>query len=395
MSISFSCPNCRTGYRLPDSMVGESGLRVRCTRCKSVFEVSGGKGGAPEPRSRDLGASGAGSGGTAPRRSAPPGPRPEAPRGHRPGDSGEAARVRASIRERLLTRGDAQPRPDDLPGDGRRPGEVGPRPGEAPPSPADPASPGGGTRTPKREYDLGPLPVDADPRFDPALGDVAFGADEPGVLRDTAAAPWQDGPGSFGIGGRRLPDGPSRLPDGPSPLPIRRPPPPAATGRRAFLAGLLGVAGLAVAGRLSWGAWRRRDWLAFLSGNPFEVEVERQRTLTGRAGPLYVVDGSIRNLSGTPKGFLEVRGRLVGRDGQTLAERVVHAGTVLADPELKGLTRTELNRRVRETVLGDGMANARVEPRQRVPFQIVFVPAPPAGRIVEAEVEVVGAKDVP
>jgi predicted Zn finger-like uncharacterized protein len=285
MPISFTCPNCGTAYRLPDTMAADGGLRVRCARCKNVFE--------------------------------------------------------------LESRGTA------------------------------------------KEYELGPVPADADRRSEPTLGEHALGgASRPGVSTERPHAPRSDGPRSFDAAGDRLPRRPPLLP-------IRRPPPPAVTGRRAFLVGFLGVVGLAAAGWLSWGAWRGRDWLAFLRGDPFEVEIERQRPLTGRAGPLYVVDGSIRNLSGSPKGFFEVRGRLVDRDSRPLAEQVVYAGTVLEEPELKGLARADLERRFRETVLGEGMANTRVEPRRQVPFQIVFVEAPPAERIARAEVEVVGAKDVP
>ncbi len=325
MLISFTCPNCGTAYRLPDSMAAGGGLRVRCARCKSVFGVRRGSSGPPPD--------------------------------NLPGSSLGVAEPRLPLEGRSVAKANHHPRPDDLPG--------------------------------SRGYDLGPLPVDTDPRPEPILGGPAPGAGaRPDAPTEGAHAPWRDGPRSFDAADDRLPRRPPLLP-------IRRPPPPAAIGRRAFLVGFLGVAGLAVAGRLSWGAWRGRNWGAFLRGEPFEVEVERRRSLTGQAGSLYVVDGSIRNLSGSPKGFFEVRGRLVDRAGQPLAEQVVYAGTVLEDPELKGLARAEIERRFRETVLGQGMANTRVEPRRRVPFQLVFVPAPSAARIAGAEVEVVGAKDVP
>lgn len=177
--------------------------------------------------------------------------------------------------------------------------------------------------------------------------------------------------------------------------PYRRERPPASSGRRAFLAGLLGVCGLAAAGGLAVRAWRGRDWLALLSGDPFEVRLDGHGAITGRAGRLYVVHGTVTNLSGAPKGFFEVRARLLDEDGRTIAERTVYAGHVLAEPELKGLSRAELERRVSETVFGDGMANARVEPRRSIPFQVVFVPAPSARRVADVAVAVVGVKDVP
>jgi hypothetical protein len=142
-------------------------------------------------------------------------------------------------------------------------------------------------------------------------------------------------------------------------------------------------------------AWQGRDWVAMLAGEPFPVRITDRRTLHGRAGPLHVLEGEVENLSGAPKGFFEVRGRLIGSDGRTLAERQVYAGRRLADAELKGLSRAELERRLAESVFGDGMANARVEPRKAIAFQIVFVGPPAASRVAEASAEVVAAKDVP
>lgn len=177
--------------------------------------------------------------------------------------------------------------------------------------------------------------------------------------------------------------------------PYRRVRPPASSGRRAFLVGLAGVTALAAAGGLAVRAWRGRDWLAVLSGDPFEVHLGRHGAVTGRAGRLYVVEGTVTNLTGSPKGFFEIRARLLDDAGKTIAERTVYAGHVLAEPELKGLSRAELERRVSETVFGDGMANARVDPRQSIPFQVVFAPAPARRQVADAAVSVVGAKDVP
>ena len=236
---------------------------------------------------------------------------------------------------------------------------------------------------------MGPLPG-GDHDLGPTLGD-----DEPSVRERTVRL----GAGET-AGGRPEEDAfdaprPPGAGDGPGERHFRRLPPPAASGRRAFLTGLLGVAGMAAAGAVAARAWYGRDWLAFVTGDPFEVRVTRRRALTGRAGPLYVVEGTIRNLSGSPKGFFEVRARLLDAAGQTLAERVVFAGQVLRDAELRGLPRTDLESRVAETVFGEGMANARVQPRRTVPFQVVFVEPPPTRRIADAAAEVVGVKDVP
>ena len=35
-----TCPNCSTGYLLPEHLVGPAGARVRCPRCQHLFAVS-------------------------------------------------------------------------------------------------------------------------------------------------------------------------------------------------------------------------------------------------------------------------------------------------------------------------------------------------------------------
>jgi hypothetical protein len=213
-------------------------------------------------------------------------------------------------------------------------------------------------------------------------------------LGESAPGGWEGAVG--GARGARRPSGPVLGDLAPrADRSFRRTRSPAETGRRAFLAGLLGIVGVAAAGAAAWRAWRGRDWVAFLTGRPYEVRVTTRRALQGRAGPLYVIDGSVRNLTGSPKGFFEVRGRLLDADGRPLAERTAVAGQVLGDAELKGLSRADLERRIAETRFGPGMSNARVEPRRSVPFQIVFLSAPAPRRISDVRVDVVGAKDVP
>jgi predicted Zn finger-like uncharacterized protein len=37
--LIISCPNCSTGYLLPEHLVGPGGARVRCPRCQQLFAV--------------------------------------------------------------------------------------------------------------------------------------------------------------------------------------------------------------------------------------------------------------------------------------------------------------------------------------------------------------------
>ena len=36
----IKCPNCETGYNIPDEVVGDKPRRMRCTKCKTMFTVA-------------------------------------------------------------------------------------------------------------------------------------------------------------------------------------------------------------------------------------------------------------------------------------------------------------------------------------------------------------------
>jgi predicted Zn finger-like uncharacterized protein len=38
-AVIITCPNCSTGYLLPEHLVGPGGARVRCPRCQHLFAV--------------------------------------------------------------------------------------------------------------------------------------------------------------------------------------------------------------------------------------------------------------------------------------------------------------------------------------------------------------------
>jgi len=41
--MEIRCPNCKTGYQVPDEKIPEEGMKVRCSKCKHVFEVKKGE----------------------------------------------------------------------------------------------------------------------------------------------------------------------------------------------------------------------------------------------------------------------------------------------------------------------------------------------------------------
>ena len=49
-----TCPSCTDAYRLPESLLGPGGARVRCPRCGHTFVVAGG----PAPAATEAGTAG-------------------------------------------------------------------------------------------------------------------------------------------------------------------------------------------------------------------------------------------------------------------------------------------------------------------------------------------------
>lgn len=108
---------------------------------------------------------------------------------------------------------------------------------------------------------------------------------------------------------------------------------------------------------------------------------------------VYAAHGVAVNAGSTPKGYLEVRGRLLTDDGEVLAENTVPCGNSFRDDQLLAFrTRDELRRAY--TPAGDGLSNAKVAAGTAIPCTVVFFEAPPPERTAAFELEIVSAKPV-
>lgn len=100
-----------------------------------------------------------------------------------------------------------------------------------------------------------------------------------------------------------------------------------------------------------------------------------------RAGPLFVVQGKIRNIGAAPVSFIRVKGVLYVRDQRRQnipfgKPVLAYAGVVLTPQELKLMTLDMIRRRMNNRY-GDDRMNYLVKPGQEISFMIVFHELPP------------------
>ncbi len=90
-----------------------------------------------------------------------------------------------------------------------------------------------------------------------------------------------------------------------------------------------------------------------------------------KAGKIFVIKGEIINLTKTAKSGLMVKGELLDKKGELIAEKTVYAGNPLTSEKLKTASRFEIDNALNNK-LGKNLSNIDVQPGSSVPFMIVF-----------------------
>jgi predicted Zn finger-like uncharacterized protein len=104
-------------------------------------------------------------------------------------------------------------------------------------------------------------------------------------------------------------------------------------------------------------------------------------------GPLYVIEGAVRNATAGISSFIEVTGRVYGDNRQMQRAAKAFCGNVLSDAELENLRLAEIRDRLANR-RGAGNSNVRVEPGGEIPFMVVFGSLPQGAQLEEFTVEV-------
>ncbi len=401
-----SCPKCHARYDVPEEKLARGAVKIRCARCANLFAVRRRAEPPPQPELQAPGPEVAGEG-------ARPTPEPPPPLKSPPAESGASeARVEALDSEPSPQEPGAAPEPEAQPGVGPLDDlpslddlDLGDFEGE------DELSP------PETQGEDLPEPGLPDLEDLPSLGeldladfdvgsDEAEAAPEPEPLervREEDLVPPQP---SGGVQVQGLADdmprldlqrGPRRADDG------KRSPLVARDRRRSPLFWVVVLAAVGAAGFTGYNVYRRPEAFTFLSPSKIRALWHRRavnnrltvqnlegyyRDVGGRR--VFVIRGEVWNRSKAPQSLIRVRGNLFDAQGNPLASQEVFCGNVLTEADLAKLPPQDIEARLQNEV-GEGLSNMDIQPGARVPFMVVFLPAP--GGATKFNVEVIQARE--
>jgi predicted Zn finger-like uncharacterized protein len=103
------------------------------------------------------------------------------------------------------------------------------------------------------------------------------------------------------------------------------------------------------------------------------------------AGEIFVMKGDVFNISSKPLTTIQVKGKIYGPDGTVLAQQTVYCGNVLSGEQLAMQPFSSMAK-VMGRQFGETLANFEVQPGKGVPFVIVFKDVPRGAKDFAAEV---------
>ncbi len=103
------------------------------------------------------------------------------------------------------------------------------------------------------------------------------------------------------------------------------------------------------------------------------------------AGEIFVLKGDVFNVSSKPLATIQVRGKVYGSKGEVLVQQTVFCGNVLSGEQL-ALQPYSSMVKVMNNQFGETLANFQVPPGKGIPFVIVFKDVPMGAKEFGAEV---------
>jgi len=107
-----------------------------------------------------------------------------------------------------------------------------------------------------------------------------------------------------------------------------------------------------------------------------------------KAGRLFVVKGLVINNYPDKRSFIRIKSNILGSKGTVVKNMIVYAGNPISDKELLSLSMEEIDNRLRDK-LGKNKINTNILPNSSVPFMIVFSNLPKD--VSEFEVEAISS----
>ncbi len=105
------------------------------------------------------------------------------------------------------------------------------------------------------------------------------------------------------------------------------------------------------------------------------ADLEGKFFSTDNLGQLYIIKGKIINAYPKSRSYLLVKGTLEDENKNTIDRKLVYAGNVIREHELKDITINEIEKRLKNKS-GDNNSNLNVPPQESVPFMIIFYNLP-------------------
>ena len=90
-----------------------------------------------------------------------------------------------------------------------------------------------------------------------------------------------------------------------------------------------------------------------------------------KAGKLFVVKGSITNNYPDKRSFIRVRSNILDSKGKVVKSKIAYAGNTVSDKELLSLSMVEINNRLMNK-FGKDKVNTNILPNSSIPFMIIF-----------------------
>jgi len=94
-----------------------------------------------------------------------------------------------------------------------------------------------------------------------------------------------------------------------------------------------------------------------------------------KAGKLFVVKGSITNNYPDKRSFIRVRSNILDSKGKVVKSKIAYAGNTGGDKELLSLSMVEINNRLMNK-FGKDKVNTNILPNSSIPFMIIFSDLP-------------------
>lgn len=120
-----------------------------------------------------------------------------------------------------------------------------------------------------------------------------------------------------------------------------------------------------------------------------ETKVSHYYTVNNQAGKILVVEGVVLNTSEIPKGQIKVIIKLYDENQKIIKNTQAYCGNILNLSELKSLSKNQITKDLNKKV---NPANARVEPKASINFILVIFDIPNKSHYFD--IEIVGAENV-